>query len=429
MNAPPRPAGTPRARRRWPRRLLWWCALPLGALLLVLIALAWLLPPQRVVPLVLDRLGDALGLQIRAEGDPASRLGRHPGFVVRAVTVRAPGAERPLLEARRILVAVPWATLRGLGASLDLVRIELDAPVLDVPALQQWLSTRPSGDARLPTLAEGLHIRDGRVLGDGWTLEALQLSLPKLQTETTLRAQARGVYVDGDLRAPFSLASTLMALQDGRGFGLAGSLSPARDDWRLPGWIQLSGRLSWRDGLRLDAARFGSQARYLAGGTTLPFALGLHGPLRWQGGTLALSPAAVALHGEGLVPTLAARGALALDEGLALRLDGHLARWPETWPALPPPLGASTAPVAIALDYHGGYTLDAPLQLRLARDDVRFSGQLAVPALLTWSRSPGVSPLPPLQGRVEARAMELSGARLQGVVVEFEDDAGTEATP
>nr|MBP6798452.1 hypothetical protein [Luteimonas sp.] len=60
MNAP-RKAESPRPRRRW---LLVLCATPF-----VLLALLWLvawiaLPPERVVPMVLSRIGAALNLEI-----------------------------------------------------------------------------------------------------------------------------------------------------------------------------------------------------------------------------------------------------------------------------------------------------------------------------------------------------------------------------
>ena len=39
------------------------------------------------------------------------------------------------------------------------------------------------------------------------------------------------------------------------------------------------------------------------------------------------------------------------------------------------------------------------------------------------------SPLPPLDGRLEAARIEIGGARLEGVVVEFEDDAPATGAP
>jgi len=427
VNTAQDPAVTPRSRRRWLRVLLVLCALPF-----VLLALLWLvvwiaLPPERVVPLVLARIGAAMNLEISAQGDPSSRLGRHPTFVVRNVVAREPGAATPLLQARRILVALPWSTIRSLGDTLDLVRIELDAPVLDVPALQHWLASRPPSETRLPTLQDGLQVRAGRVDGDGWRIEALALSIPRLHPDQPLRAQARGRYADATLQAPFDLAASVVRPASGRGFGLAGRVAPERDDWRLPAWITLSGALHWTDAIALLPAKFGASARYVSGATDVPFAIGVHGPLRSQDGAWTLVPANVALRGGGLVPTFDARGRLAYGRRLLLDFDGRIAQWPADWPALPPPLGTSREPLSVSIAYAGAANLGDPLQLHVARDDLRFDGRLDLPALAAWAAADAKdSPLPPLTGRLETPRIEISGARIEGIVVEF-GDASDEA--
>src|SRR5690606_7990062 len=79
--------------------------------------------------------------------------------------------------------------------------------------------------------------------------------------------------------------------------------------------------------------------------------------------------------------------------------------------------------LALALDYRGAADFSSPLSLRAEREDLRFDGHLDVPALLAWSTaSPRDSLLPPLRGRVQAALIEVSGAQLEGVVIEFEDD-------
>lgn len=431
MNAP-RKAELPRPRRRWRRWLLALCAAPV-----VLLALLWLvawiaLPPERVVPMVLAQVGESLNLEISAEGDPASRLGDSPTFVVRNVVAREPGAATPLLRVDRVLVALPWRTLRSLGDTLELARVELDAPILDVPALRHWLATRPAGDTRVPTLADGLHVRNGRVDGDGWRVEALDLSLPRLQLSQPLRATLRGRYADTATQVPFDLAATLMCAASGSGVGVAGHATLQREDWRLPAWLTLSGTLHWNDGLQLLPLRFGASARYVSGDTAIPFVLGAYGPLRRHGDAWTLVPAGVTVRGGGLVPTFDARGRFALGDRLLLELDGRIAEWPAGWPALPPPLGQSKVPLSVSAAYAGVANLSDPLQLRVARDDpvsstgqaLRFDGRLRIPAIAGWAAAPTAqgSPLPPLEGRLEVPRMDVSGARLEGVTVEFEDD-------
>lgn len=337
-----------------------------------------------------------------------------------------------------MLVALPWSTLRSLGDTLDLTRIELDAPILDIPALRHWLATRPPGETRLPTLAEGVQVRSGRIDGDGWRVESLDLSLPRLQPSDPLRATLRGRYADAATQAPFDLAATLMRLASGSGVGVAGNATLRRDGWQLPAWLTLSGALHWNDGLQLLPLRFGASARYVSGDTAIPFALGAYGPLRRHGDAWTLAPAGVALRGGGLVPTFDARGGLALGDRLLLELDGRIARWPADWPALPPPLGRSQAPLSVSIAYADATDLSGPLQLRVARDDpvsstgqaLRFDGRLRVPAVAGWAAAATRdSPLPPLEGRLETPLVEISGARLEGVVVEFGDDDAPAETP
>ena len=105
-------SGAPRPRRG---RLLRLLAI-LAAVLLVLVLVAgWLLQPQRAVGFVLSRVGAALGLEI-AFGDAGYRLRGTPQLVVHDLVAREPGAKTAMLRAERMLLAVPWSTLRARGA-------------------------------------------------------------------------------------------------------------------------------------------------------------------------------------------------------------------------------------------------------------------------------------------------------------------------
>ena len=421
MNAARDRAVPPRARRRW-ARIGAWTALA-GAVLLLL---AWLaLGSAPAASLLLSRIGAATGLEIRARGGASLQLGALPGIVARDLEVREPGAAVALLQARRVVVTAPWRTVRGLGDRLDLTRIELDAPRVDLPALRAWLARRPPGVGRMPVVGRGLRADDGHIEGGDWRIESLRLSVPRLAPDAALRARASGRYVDAALHAPFSLAATLQRPESGRGFGLAGVVAPDAGSWRLPAWVALSGALHWEPTLQLLPARLGASGRLATATVDESFTLGAHGPLRAHDGAWTLLPAHLVLRGDGMVPRLHARGHAALGARLLLRLDGRLARWPDAWPALPPPLDDPGVPLALGLDYRGARDLSSPLALRAAREGVRFHGRLDVPALLAWNArrdSPlPHSPLPPLQGRLEAEAVEVSGARLRGVVIEFGD--------
>ena len=406
------------------------------------LALRFALQPQRATHFLLDRIGNSLGLEITASGKAEYRLRGTPQLVLRDVVAREPGAATPLLRAERIFVSLPWSTLRAGGGVLAATRLELDAPVLDLPALQHWLATRPSSARRLPTLSNGLRIRDGSIRNDDWRIDDIDAELPLLAEDKPLRARLRGRYLDPPLAIPVDLAVAIVrpgALVDAQatGFATAGKIVVERGgDWRLPATVKLSGPLRLgKDDLRITPARLGVAASYESGDTRLPFAFGAHGPLLFDEAVWTLSPAGVALRGRGAeastpIPSLDARGSLALGRRLVLRLHGALAGWPQAWPALPAPLGQSRSPLPFALDYVGQPDLSGIAGLQLRRDATRFDGRFRLQDVTAWIAADNgtVSPLPPLDGKASAPRIEIAGARLDGVEITIDDpdvpDAG-----
>lgn len=429
-------AATPPARRRrWLRWLLVACVV---VLVVALIALRVVLQPERATRLILSSLGNTLGLEITARGRPELQLRGTPTLVVRDVTAMQRGARTPLLRAERILLSLPWSTIRNRGRDLDLVRIELDAPVLDLPSLQRWLATRPpSQETKLPALRKGLDVTRGRIDNVGWRIDGIDLSLRELHPDRPLKAKLRGRYVATAAAStrtaiPFDLALAMTRPRNGAGAAVVGSVALERGDWRLPMSIKLSGPLRLgRDSLHVVPARLAMSATYIAGDTRLPFVLGVHGPLRFDVATWTLAPVGVALRGDGVVPDFDARGAFALGRALALRLDGRLAQWPQAWPALPPPIGASQSPLPFALDYAGAADFSGITRLRLQRDAARFDARMRLPDTLAWIDADATgTPLPPLSGTVSAPRIEISGAQLEDVeVVSDEPGIPAAATP
>lgn len=420
MSAPAEAAAP--ERRRWRRRVL----VAAGAVLAVVLALGWVSQPSQVSAILLDRVGHALGLELSASGASEYRLRGTPMLEVRDLVARQPGAAAPLLRAERVYLSLPWSTIRAAGAVLDVERVELDAPQLDVGALQRWLASRPSSPAplRLPTLSRGARIERGRAIGADWSVENLLIDLPRLHPEQPLRARLSGAVVAAPLRIPFSLAATLQRPAAARGLGLAGPVEVVARDWRLPMRAIAGGRLhAGADGIGLDGLRLGAQARYRAGDTDLPFAFGLAGPLRYRDARLSLAPLGAALRGREAMPHLDGAGRFAYADRLELQLQGRLAEWPQAWPALPPPLGQSRSPLPFALDYAGPADFSAVAALRLQRDDTVFDGRFRLPQVLDWADAGARGALlPPLQGRLSAPRIEVSGAVLEGVQVEIEDD-------
>ncbi|MCL1633070.1 hypothetical protein M2650_00195 [Luteimonas sp. SX5] len=402
-----------------------WLIAAMSVVLLSLLALRWFAQPDRVASLLLARAGAALGLEITASGASEYRLLGTPMLVVRDVVAKQPGAATPLLRAKRIYLTLPWSTIRAGGADLIVERIELDAPQLDLPALLRWLATRPPGETKIPTLTDGLQVDDGRVTGDGWSIESLDLQLPALYPQRRVHAHASGRVLAGGTRLPFDVHAVLIKPEIGAGLGLAGQLSVESSDWKLPMKPILGGRLhSDADGLGLDRMKLGATARYVSGDTDLPFAFGLAGPLRYRGGVLAIAPIGSVVHGDDPVPELDAHGRIAYGNALSLQLAGKIAAWPSSWPALPAPIGASPSPLPFSLNYAGKPDFSDIAALSLQRDQTHFDGRFRLPEVTAWIDAGAAgSPLPPLDGRIVTPALEVSGAQLRGVEIEMDDPA------
>lgn len=414
------------ARRRRSRRIL----LAVVALLaLAALSLGIVLRPEFATGLILKRVGAALGLEIATSGAGELQLGFRPQLVVRDVVAREPGAKAAVLRAERIAIAVPWSTIRSRGALLEVRRIELDAPVLDLPALQAWQAKRPPSETRIPTLTDGLAITRGRIDNDDWDIDGIEVQLPHLHPQQPIGGHLRGRYLDPPTSIAFDLDVALTRPANDVGAAAIGTIAIGRGDWRLPAWIKLSGPLHLGgDDLRITPARLAMSAAYEsgtgAGQTRLPFVLGLHGPVHFDEATWTLAPVGVALRGQGVLPSFDARGAIALGRRLVLRLHGQLPQWNEAWPALPPPIGQSPSPLPFRLDYVGKPDTSDIAALQLRRDTTRFDGRFRLPEVLQWiGAARDGSPIPPLSGSVTTPRLEISGAQLEGVEVELDDPA------
>lgn len=409
-----------RRRRRWLRRLI-----AIGIVLLLFSLLAtWLLQPKQLVPLILDRAGKSLGLEITADTNAEARLRGEPQLIVRKLVAREPGAKTAILRAERVLLALPWSTLRDRGGNVVIERVELDAPVLDVPALQAWLAKRPPGEeTKIPVLTDGLRVVDGRIDNDDWRIDGVTVTLPLLHPQKPVEARIQGRYVDAPTAIPFDLAVALTRPANDAGVAVFGPLTIERGDWRLPASIQLSGPLHLgEDEVTVVPAKLGISARYESGDTRLPFSLGLHGPLHFDEATWVLAPVGVALRGESPMPNFDAHGALALGRRLVIELDGALPQWPDAWPALPAPVSNSTSPLPFALRYTGQPDLSEIAGLKLHRDATDFDSRFRLYDLLGWIDQAGGSPLPPLDSHLRSPQLEISGATLEGVDIVLDDE-------
>ena len=376
--------------------------------------------PQRATRLILQQVGKALGLEITAStGD--YRLTGTPSLVVHDVVAREPGARTPILRAGQASLSLPWSTIRARGDDLTVQRIEFDRPVLDLAALQHWLQQRPQGKTRIPTLTDGLRINNGTLLGDGWRLATVDLRLPALAPAHRVSAHVDARYVTSGLQVPLQMDVAMSAPAPDATIGVAGNLAIERVDWKIPAHVVLSGAMRSVGGLQLQRMKLSASARYDAGATHAPFALGAGGTLHFDDG-VRLAPAAISVRAQGLVPTFDSIGTLALGDALGIALDGALATWPAAWPELPAPLGQSRSPLPFKLRYAGKTDLSDTTRLELRRDQALFEGRFRLGDVSGWIDSRSTSPLPPMDGRFEAPALEIAGAHLVGVEATLDDE-------
>lgn len=376
----------PARKRRWPKFLAAFAVL-------LLIGAWWVnlqLEPNRLTALVLDRLGQSLGLELTIDGTPEYALRPEPRLVLPNLKVRQPGAAVPLLTAKRAEVSLPWSTITGDG-SLVITRVELERPALDLDALAAWQATRPEGPFELPTLTKGLQVTEGRVIGDGWIVEALELSLPELLPGKPANVAASGRFEQPGTNVTFD-ATLAMAEA-----GLVSDIV-----------LQAEGSLKTAD---LDA----------------PYLIELDGRLDAENDPLTLAISSLTLDSDGVVPDLSAKGSLALGDLLKLDLAGELAGWPADWPALPAPLSESTSPLAYTLAYGGPTDLSAGSRLTLKRDDTTAEATLALPELLTWLDRDDAGLLPPLQAKLMTPSLVVAGVTLEGVRISIEEDDAEES--
>jgi hypothetical protein len=421
------PGDTDATRSEMTRRSRLLLATTALALLVIAGSLHWASHPQRLTGALLDRIGASLGLEITASGTSEYMLRGDPRLVVRDLVARQPGAQEPILRASRVELSLPWSTIRARGAVLEAIRLELDDPQLDLQALQRWQATRaPTGAPRIPTLTKGLTIQRGRLVGSGWSLEAVSIELPALHPEHPVRADVEGRVHAGAIRIPFDLALGLSKPAADAAADAHGTVEIRASGWQLPMRLHASGQLRLdAQPSRIDALKLGADARYVGAEYEAPFVLGLAGSLRFADG-VTLAPAGIALRSEDAIPTLDAGGRIEWRDELALHLEGALAQWPDAWPALPAPIGRPRTPVRFDLAYAGAPDFSGPASLQTRHGETLVDANFHLPDVLAWIGADATGiPLPPIEGRLQTPRLEIAGAMLEGVNIEIENyDAG-----
>lgn len=369
-------------KRRWPKVLAVLAAL-------ALLAAWWIdrqLEPVRLANTVLSAVGKSQGLELSFSGTPDYSLRPEPRLRIPNLVARQPGAAAPMLTAREVEVSLPWATVWGDGPVV-ITRIALQSPALDMAALDDWLDGRPdSGETELPTLTDGLSIRDGRLTARDWRVESLSLTLPSL---------APGQPASVDVSGRF--------LQAARDISFAAQLE-----------AQTAG---------LDTALRLTSAGHLRDETLdLPWSLALDGRLDASGEPQRLVAERIEWKARSPLPDFSGAGEFTVGDSLALELEGELPSWPEAWPTLPEPLVSSQAPLAVLLRYEGASDGSGPLNLLLRRDETSLEALFAPSELMAWLEAGDANPLPPLVGELRTPSMVVEGVELEGVRISIEDE-------
>lgn len=238
-----------------------------AAVLALVVALYLLLRPERFTAM-LQAQAEAIGLELHLAQPASPTLFPRPALDLRGITLNARHSTYPILLAARGRLALPWRTL--LGGATAISQLEIEAPRVDLDALQAWVDALPPrapGHAmRIPRIDAGVSIRRGSIvrgnqlLLDDVTLDAGSLR-PGQAFPITLSAQT----ADG---APLALrvSATPGGASDGMRFddislhltrasslvvALAGSL-----EWHDAAGFRakLAGKIDYADGGEYDVA-------------------------------------------------------------------------------------------------------------------------------------------------------------------------------
>lgn len=185
------PGKPPRKRRgRWLLGLL-------ALLLVIAFGISRLLQPEKLGELLLTELNQRSGLTITTR-EPA-RVGWWPQLHVElsGLDARLPGDDAPLLQAAALDLSLPLSLLfdaiRGNEPQPRITGLTLRSPSLDLGRLQTWLGPAegPPAPFALPDVDSPLAIEDGRLLGDGWRIDGLDLQLSGLRAGESSRLNGR----------------------------------------------------------------------------------------------------------------------------------------------------------------------------------------------------------------------------------------------
>jgi uncharacterized protein involved in outer membrane biogenesis len=169
---------------RWRLPLLIAAGVVLVGVIAGLVTLYLLLQPDRFTAM-LQRQARNAGLDISLASPASPTLFPRPALVLQGITLSAHGASTPILLAARGQLALPWHTL--FGGPTVISQLEIEAPRVDLDALQAWLAELPAGTTGTPSIPRidtGVSISRGSLVrGDQLLLSNLSLQAGSLLPE------------------------------------------------------------------------------------------------------------------------------------------------------------------------------------------------------------------------------------------------------
>ncbi len=158
----------------------------LAALLTLVVMVYLLLQPDRFTAMLQTQASN-VGLELNLARPASPTLFPRPALDLHGITVNAQGANTPILLAARGRLALPWRTL--LGGPTVISQLEIEAPRVDLDALQAWVSelpARPTGSSlNIPRIDAGVSINRGSLVRGN----ELLLSQVALQAGTLISGQ------------------------------------------------------------------------------------------------------------------------------------------------------------------------------------------------------------------------------------------------
>lgn len=255
--------------RRLRLALLGLAGVLLAGLIGVLVTVYLLLQPDRFTAMLQAQARQA-GLELSLASPARPTLFPRPALELKGLTLNAQGASMPILLAARGRLVLPWRTL--LGGPTVISQLAIDAPRVDLDALQAWLASLPPGPAgtpNIPRIDAGVRITRGSLVrSDQLLLGDLSLDAGSLLSGRPFPLQisakdAQGVPMQLRLTATPRISGDTLQLD-------AISLRLSRGSMLT---MQLAGRAHWHGAADAAASLHGTLVR--AGGGTHTLSLTL----------------------------------------------------------------------------------------------------------------------------------------------------------